>query len=414
MKLTELEFPELLAPAGDLERLETALLYGADAVYLGGSGLNLRGKSRGFSREDLGIGLAKAHALGRRVYFCLNVLPRNNQLEAVKASLDALAEHPLDGLIVADPGVVALARKRLPKTPLHLSTQANTGNAAAVCFWRDQGLSRVNLARELQAKEIRAICRTVSGIELETFVHGAQCMAVSGRCLLSAYLNERSANLGLCTHPCRFEYRPVSVILEEKTRKGPVWELEAEQDGLSPILAAEDLCLVKYLAWFVRLGLTALKIEGRMKSSSYLAVVTDVYATALKDLRTGGFRPGLYLEELSRVASRPLETGFFLPGKRKRLTTPGEDPISDPILGQISSRRGDSGWLVRVKHRWSEGDALQILTPGLQRPRVQSGTYGLESITGRSVQEIHSGQSVVLRCEHPRLAPGLLLRRACS
>ncbi|MCF8108404.1 MAG: U32 family peptidase [Desulfohalobiaceae bacterium] len=414
MKHTDLEFPELLAPAGDMDRLETALLYGADAVYLGGTELNLRGKSRGFSWEELGRGLARVHARNRKVYFCLNVLPWNRQLEAVKATLDLLSGYPLDGLIVADPGVVALARKRLPGVPLHLSTQANTGNAAAVCFWRDQGLSRINLARELRAQEIRSITEAAAGIELEVFVHGAQCMAVSGRCHLSAYLNQRSANQGLCTHPCRFDYRPLSLTLEEKTRQGPVWELGEESAGLSPILAAEDLCLVKYLAWFVRLGITALKIEGRMKTSSYLAVVTDVYATALNDLQEGGFRPGLYLAELGLAATRPLETGFFLPGKRRRLFSPGENRPACPVLGQVQEQHGESGWVVRVKHRWSEADALQILAPGLQRPQVQPGTYGLEKENGRRVSEIHSGQTIILRCEHPRLAQGFMLRRAAA
>ncbi|MCF8104856.1 MAG: U32 family peptidase [Desulfohalobiaceae bacterium] len=406
--------PELLAPAGDLRRMRTALAYGADAVYLGGPEHNLRAKTRGVSLDELPLALQEAKRLGRKVYFCLNVLPRQDQLDSVRAYLDALAGYQLDGLILADPGVLALARKRVPKIPIHLSTQANTGNGEAARFWLEQGVSRVNLARELDLSGIRAIRSEMPDMELEVFVHGAMCMAISGRCLLSAHLNGRSANQGMCTHPCRFGYRPLSLTLEEGKRPGePVWEVLEEDGGYSSILAAEDLCLVKYLAWFVRLGLDALKIEGRMKTGSYLGVVTDVYATALQDLKKGDFRPGLYLLELGRAASRPLGTGFFLPGKRKRLFDPGKGAARAPILGQIKERApAGKVWEVLVKHRWQADDCFQILVPGLKRPLIQAGEYALENDRGQRVSEIHSGQTVFLGCEHPDLGAGLLLRRS--
>ena len=405
--------PELLAPAGDLRLMRTALTYGADAVYLGGPELNLRAKARGVNRDELSLALQEAKSLGRKIYFCLNILPRQDQLQSVEACLDGLAAHPPDGLILADPGVLALARKRIPGIPVHLSTQANTGNAAAVRFWQEQGVSRVNLARELDLSEIRAIRRAMPTMELEVFVHGAMCMAISGRCLLSAYLNERSANQGNCTHPCRFGYRPLSLTLEEYKRPGePVWEVLEEEGFYSSILAADDLCLVKYLAWFARQGLDALKIEGRMKTGSYLGVVTDVYATALQDLKAGDFRPGLYLKELGRTASRPLGTGFFLPGKRKRLFDPGKIVEDAPILGQIKGRARGKVWEVRVKHRWRTEDCFQILVPGLKRPLIQAEQYALEKDNGQRVSEIHSGQTVFLGCDHPDLQAGLLLRRS--
>lgn len=403
--------PELLGPAGDPERLQTALLYGADAVYLGGPQFNLRAKSRGFTWDELGKGLEETHRLGRKAYFCLNVLPHEDQLGSVTSYLETLSGYPLDGLILADPGVVALAAKIAPRIPIHLSTQANTGNRAAAHFWKEQGVSRINLARELDLSGIRAMRRAVPDMELEVFAHGAMCMAISGRCLLSAYLNERSANLGQCAHPCRFKYRPLSLTLQEQQRsKEAVWEIVQEEKGYSSILASEDLCLVKYLAWFARLGIDSLKIEGRMKGVSYLGVVLDVYATALKDLRAGLFRPGLYLQELAQVATRPLGTGFFLSGTRKRLFTPGHSTQHPLILGRVTGQTAPSGWEVQVKQGWQTDSDFQVLVPGLKRPRVRSGDYVLEQDNGQKVLTTHPGQTAILRCEHPELRAGLLLR----
>lgn len=222
--------PELLAPAGDMEKLETAILYGADAVYLGGDGLNLRAGAGGFSKEALAAGIAKAHASNVKVYYTLNVYPRESQMLQLHEQIEHLAEVRPDGIIAADPGVIRLLRRELPEIPVHVSTQANTSNSESVRFWRECGASRVNVARELRSQELMemlAICRKqMPNMELEVFVHGAMCMAVSGRCYMSALLNDRPGNLGQCSHPCRYEYKPTSITFEERTRPGEeLWEI---------------------------------------------------------------------------------------------------------------------------------------------------------------------------------------------
>lgn len=400
--------PELLAPVGTPERLETAITYGADAVYLGGPELNLRAQSLGFSGPELDLALKKAHASGRRVYYCLNILPRPDQMPLVQDHLRILAHRPIDALIAADPGVVLLAQECVPHIPVHLSTQANTANAQSADFWQSQGVTRVNLARELDFKGIRAIRRAVPHLELEVFVHGAMCMAISGRCHMSAHLTQRSANQGMCTHPCRFQYR--SMPLEEAKRQGePTWDLAFEQEYTS-ILASEDLALIDFVPWLVKAGLDSLKIEGRMKTSSYLAQVVDVYATALADVRAKTFRPRLYWHELSLTASRPLGTGFFLPGRRKRLFTPAQYQPQAPVLAKITHAAGEGAWQISLRHRWKSDQTIQILVPGLRRPEISPASYTLETLTGNQTEVLHSGQQGMLRSEHPDLRPGLMLR----
>lgn len=210
--------PELLVPAGGREQLEAAILYGADAVYMGGPELSLRTACEGFSGEELGLAVADAHTAGVRVYYCLNAMPYDAQLSAVEAALERLPEMGVDGLIAADPGVIWLAKKHCPSVPLHLSTQAHSVNGAAVAFWREAGVERINLARELGFKQIRALAEAFPGVDFEVFVHGAMCLALSGHCLLSAWVNNRPANQGRCTQPCRFEYRGLSLLVEEQKR----------------------------------------------------------------------------------------------------------------------------------------------------------------------------------------------------
>jgi len=410
--------PELLAPAGNPEKLATALTYGADAIYLGGPGPNLRAPGAGFADwAAVAEAVATAHAAGSQAYLCLNALPTQTHLPAVEQALEHLADlagtQRPDALIVADPGVLHLARRHLPQMPLHLSTQANTANAAAASFWAEQGATRVNLARELTLADTRAMAAACPGVELEAFVHGAMCMAVSGRCTMSAHLNRRSANLGLCTHPCRFQYRatatrPLAVRLEEAQRPGrDTWEV-LEQDGFTSVLAAEDLCLARYLPWFARVGLTALKIEGRMKSGGYLAHTVDVYATALADFARGAWRPELYMAELLNTASRTLATGFFLPGGRQvAWAAPAQQR---PVLGRINRQLGPEAWEVAVRARWNADAPIAIMVPGLQRPTIANNDYTLEDAQGARRTDAHSGTTLTLRCPHPALRQGLFLR----
>jgi U32 family peptidase len=402
--------PELLAPGGGLKQIQTALVYGADAVYVGDT-LSLRAKAAGLTREELDQALCLAHGQGARLYYCLNILARESQLREIAERIETVAAAGVDAVIVADPGVVRMVRNIAPQLPIHLSTQANTTNSGSLAFWEEQGVSRVNLARELDLREIRSISRTAGEMETELFVHGAMCMAISGRCLLSAHLTGRSANQGLCAHPCRYEYRPMRMQLEERTREGEIlWEA-MEDDGYSALLAPEDLCLLPYLVWFCRVGVSALKIEGRTKSPGYLAPVLDAYRTALDDLKAGRFRWREYLREVSLSATRELATGFFLPGRRRTLirTFPEDRP---PLLGRIAGEEEAGKWIVQVLGRWEVGRPVHILLPGLHRPTL--GPHGVECQDGQRKTVAHSGTVVVLVSDDARLRVGLFLRGASS
>lgn len=404
--------PEILAPAGNLEKLETAITYGASAVYLGGPTMNLRAKSAGFTWEGLENALTLAHDSGVSAYLCLNALPRQQDLPMLEEAMERLSgmtgKTRPDALIIADPGVLMMARKVLPDIDVHLSTQANTANSASAAFWKDYGVTRVNLARELGLRGIKDIADALPGLELEVFAHGAMCMAVSGRCVMSAHMNSRSANLGQCTHPCRFNYNIRAIAIEEKTRPGELaWEVY-EDDGWTSILAAEDLCLIKFLPWFVRHNISSLKIEGRMKSGGYLAQVVDSYATALKDFTSGTYRPQAYLGELLNTASRPLTTGFFLPGDR-RVTYP-ESTEQRPVLARVIEQVADDAWTVAVRSKWDTTQPVRILVPGLERPELAADSYALENALGERMETGHSGLTLTLRASHPALAKNLFIR----
>ena len=402
--------PELLCPAGDMERLQTALTYGADAVYLGGNHLSLRSKAKGFSHAELikAINLSRKHSA--RVYYCLNALPLQKDIHLAEAELEKVSLLRPDALIIADPGVVNMARHIVPDLDIHLSTQANTCNIHSINFWKNLGIKRVNLSRELGSRDIKDISRQASGIELELFVHGAMCMAISGRCFLSAHLNNRSANQGLCAHPCRYKYRPFAMDLEEKTRPGyPVWTLEQEEDH-SKIFSAEDLCLVKYIPWFVRNRIHSLKIEGRTKSVSYIALVTDVYRTAINDFAGKRFRPGKYLEEISQISTRPMGTGFFLKN-RTLYTAPQKANLrSRKILARVLQKIMDNKWLIQVKEKWSSSQNIELILPGLNRPVISADNYLIENQTGQKASTVHSGINAVLCCEHELIRENIFIR----
>jgi putative protease len=405
--------PELLAPAGNAEKLAAALLYGADAVYLGGPALNLRASSTGFSHAELPGAVFLAHASGCRVYYCLNTFPYERDMDSLPPAIEAAAAAGVDALIVADPGVIRMARRITPKMPLHLSTQVNTTNAESVAFWADQGVSRVNVARELGMKDIRRLVEANPHMEFECFVHGAQCLAISGQCLLSAWLNARPANQGRCTHPCRFEYRAKAVALEEETRPGEwMWEATREEP-FSAVWAPHDLCLVKYLAWFVKLRAAGLKIEGRMKSSGYVAQVVDVYASALAALGSRNISFPSYMAELLQTASRPLGSGFFLP--RRRLT-----PLPPPrsirsVVARIAEPldcEEHTAWLLDVRSPWRADRPVTVILPGLQRPELASGFFRLFNHNGLESAVLNPGTRAVLRLREPLpgLTPGVFLR----
>jgi putative protease len=441
-----------------MEKLETAILYGADAVYFGGDSLNLRAGAGGFTKDELAVGLAKARAAKVKAYFVLNVYPRESMLTQVREYIEILGELKPDAVIAADPGVIRMLRRELPEIPVHVSTQANTSNSESVRFWRECGAKRVNVARELRSQELMemlAITRKqMPNMELEIFVHGSMCMAISGRCYMSALLNDRPGNLGECSHPCRYEYKPTSVTFEERTRPDePLWEIreynddsndeftfEKESDefefeplgedkvtaetpidpalslahetgGWTKFFAAQDLCLLHYLEWFSRMKVASVKLEGRTKSSAYLAQVVDAYKTALTEIAKGEFKAEKYLSELVNAATRPMTTGFFDPTRRGAIAMPPDKGEKRPVLARILEQVSDGKWLVQTKSRWKTDEDMELLIPGLIRPRISPEDYGVENDQGIGLDISHPGQRGLLICDHPEITSGMFIRK---
>lgn len=403
------QIPELLAPAGGREQLEAAILYGADAVYLGGSELSLRAKCQGFDGSTLDDAIRFAHHSGVKVYYCLNALPFERHMSGVEAILESLPDRNVDAIIAADPGVIHLARRLCPKIPIHLSTQAHSANTEAVLFWEEAGISRINLARELDKNTVGTLIRRFPSMEFELFVHGAMCLSLSGQCLISAWVNNRPANLGLCTQPCRFDYRGLSLTVEEGLRRGePFLEVRQGED-FSGIWAPMDLCLVRWIRDILELSPSALKIEGRTKSGGYVGQVTDVYRTALlraTNLDDTSFDS--FVHELLHTASRPLCSGFFLP---ERWVEPiPKDFHPHPVVARLLEPTGSGAWVVQARSLWKKNEDASLLLPGMRRPLLIAGTYRLENHRGESVDELHPGMTGILHCELETLRPGLYLR----
>jgi len=403
---------ELLAPAGGREQLEAAVTYGADAVYLGGSSLSLRAKCRGFDDEALTDAVRYAHAHGVKIYYCLNAMPFDEHFPAVEAQLEELPELGVDGLIAADPGVIHLARRLCPSVELHLSTQAHSVNSAAVEFWRENGARRINLARELGQDAMRELIRRFPDMDFEVFVHGAMCLSLSGHCLISEWANQRHANLGLCTQPCRFDYRGLSLTVEEGIRRdGPFLDVREGED-FSGFWAPMDLCLVRWLDSIVAMGPTALKLEGRTKSASYVAQVTDVYRTALDRLTcspvSAEHRADDYVQELLHTASRPLCSGFFL--KERRVETVNHDFRPRPVVARLGSQIAEGSWHVQVRSPWEASCDASILLPGMKRPLLPARSYALENHKGEKVERLNPGMNGVLHCEAEGLQAGIYIR----
>lgn len=356
--------PELLMPAGDLEKLQTALLFGGDAVYVGGLEYSLRAYAGNFDLAALGKGVEFAHSMGKKVYVAVNILAHNRHLQELPLYLEKLGELNVDGLIVSDPGVIKLAKHHVPQIPLTVSTQANVTNYISAEVFREMGAQRIVLARELALDEIAAIKARV-GVEIEVFIHGAMCVSYSGRCLLSYYMTGRSANQGACAHPCRYRY-----ALQEEKRPGQYFPIEEDHHG-TYILNSRDLCLLNYIPQLIEAGVDAFKVEGRMKSPLYTAVTACVYRQAIDKWlseRSPYLLPDLdaWHLELQGIATRPYTTGFIC-GPSDELQDTAKMPLENhhfEFCGVVKGYDYQRGMIeVEQRANFGPGEDLEIMIP---------------------------------------------------
>lgn len=379
---------ELLMPAGSIEKLEYAIRYGADAVYLGVVDFSLRAMRKGdlITFENLHQAVDLAHSLGAKAYVTINIFAFNNDIKQLEQCLDRFKDAKPDAFIVSDYGIFNMLRKSVPEIPVHISTQTNTLNYESVKFWRDLGASRVILARELPISDIAEIRRRVPDIELESFIHGAQCVSFSGRCLLSDYFSkgERKANHGNCSQPCRWSYK-----LVEETRPNEFLEINQDDRG-SHILSPKDLCLVKYLPELIDAGIDSFKVEGRTKSLYYVSAVAKTYRQAINDVLKGNADLEKYFVELQKVGNRGYTTGFAL----------GDDNgesysynISKGLAGadflcEFKREAAPDGYAsVKIKNKMLLNDEVEIITPDEQF------TAKTESIKNSDGEEVELGNT---------------------
>lgn len=355
-----MKIPEILAPAGNMEKAMVAMEYGADALYLAGKAFGMRANAGNFSMEELKEILAIAHGRGVKIYVTVNVFAHNDEIDLLPDYLRELEELQVDGLIVADVGVFALAKQYAPSIPVHLSTQANTVNYRAAKFWEEMGFARLVMARELTREEIAKVCQETDA-EIEVFVHGAMCVAYSGRCLLSNVLTGRDANRGECAQSCRWRY----AVMEEK-RPGEYMPIE-EDDGGTHIFNSKDLRLLEYIPDLVEIGVDSLKIEGRMKSSYYVATVVRAYREAL-DLYASDpenyVLPQELLDELDKVSHRPYWAGFFVPTDAGIHRPTGSYLRNYDVVGLVESYDDKTGEaIVGVRNRLRVGEEVEVMQP---------------------------------------------------
>lgn len=356
--------PELLIPASCLEVLKTAVIYGADAVYIGGEAFGLRASAKNFSPEEMKEGIAFAHARNVKVYVTANILAHNRDLEGARAYFEELKEIAPDALIISDPGIFAIAKEVLPDMEIHISTQANNTNYGTYLFWHRMGAKRVVSARELSLAEIREIREHIpKELEIETFVHGAMCISYSGRCLLSSFLAGRDANQGACTHPCRWKY----ALVEEK-RPGQYMPVE-ENDRGTYIFNSKDLCMIEHIPELIEAGIDSFKIEGRMKTALYVATVARTYRMAIDDyLKDADYyrqRLPFYREEISKCTYRQYTTGFFF-GKPDQNTQIYDNNVyvrEYTYLGTIEDEHENGLYRIEQRNKFSVGETIEVMKP---------------------------------------------------
>ena len=387
--------PELLCPAGDWERLQLAVAYGADAVYLAGTSFGMRSFAGNFPPEDLPKAVAYAHARGVRVHVTVNTMPRNEEAAALPAYLELLNDAGVDALILADLGAFTLAGKYAPRCERHVSTQQSIGNYVCAQAWYDLGAKRVVLARELSLEEIREIRARVSPeLEIETFCHGAMCVSYSGRCLLSNYMTGRDSNRGACAQPCRYQY----ALMEEK-RPGEYFPVFEDEKG-TYIMNSRDTCMIDHLDDLMDAGVDCMKIEGRAKSGYYAAIVTGAYRHVLDDVAAGRPIDPVWRDEVEHVSHRPYATGFFY-GQPGQYTANGRYIRDWQICAVVENCDENGLATLSLRNKFRAGDTVELVGPdckpfSLEVPPMQDmdGKVLLEPRTPQSLFQMQLPQKV--------------------
>lgn len=376
--------PELLAPAGNIEKLKTAIEFGADAVYLGGSKLNLRAFADNFSLDELKEGIEFAHSRNKKVYITLNVFPHNEDLNGLEEYLKDLYEIKADAVIVSDPGIIMTAREVVPNLEIHLSTQANSVNYKTAIFWHKQGVKRIVVARELSLKEIKSMKEKIpETCEIEAFVHGSMCISYSGRCLLSNYMTGRDSNRGACAQPCRYKYS----LVEEK-RPNEYFPVYEDEKG-TYIMNSKDLCMIEHIPDLISAGIDSLKIEGRMKSSYYVASVVKAYREAID---TYFENPEEYkfnekwMEYLTKPSHRRYTTGFYYGDSNKQHYESSSYIRDFDIVGIVRSYDKETGIaVIEQRNKCYAGDKVEVL-----RPRGENLEIELKDLKNKDGEAIES------------------------
>lgn len=354
---------ELLAPAGDLEKLKIAVLYGADAVYLGGTSFGLRAKAKNFDYDQMKEGVDFAHEHGAKVYVTCNIFAHNDDFSGLPEYLKELEKIGVDAILVADPGMFAVARKTVPNMDIHISTQANNTNYHTALFWKNLGATRVVMARELSLKEIKGISDNIpEDLEIEAFVHGAMCISYSGRCLLSNYLSGRDANKGACAHPCRWQY-----YVTEKTRPNEYMPIVEDERG-TYIFNSKDLCMIEHIPELLEAGIMSLKVEGRIKTCFYVGTVIRAYREAiddyLKDPALYESKKEYYLQEVAKASYRGFTTGFYYgkPSDKDQIYTTSSYIRTYDFIGMVLDYDADTGFAtIEQRNKFVVGDKVEFL-----------------------------------------------------
>ncbi len=401
--MRERKKPELLCPAGDMERLRMTVLYGADAVYLAGESFGMRSFAGNFSQEELPRAVAFAHERGVRVHVTVNTMPRNREADGLPDWLAFLNDAGVDALIVADLGAFSMAGKYAPRCERHVSTQASVSNYAAASAWFEAGASRVILARELSLEEIREIrARTPRELELEAFVHGAMCVSYSGRCLLSNYMTGRDSNRGACAQPCRYQY----YLMEEK-RPGEYFPVFEDEAG-TYIMNSRDMCMIDHVDDLLDAGLDSLKIEGRAKSAYYAAIVTGAYRHVIDDVWAGRPVDPVWRNEVERVSHRHYATGFYY-GPPGQYTDNARYIREWQVVALVTECDGDGNAVLTLRNKITAGESLEVVGPDC-KPETFTAE-GMTDMDGTPLEMLRNPQ-MMFRMKLPRAVPAWSILRA--